>query len=96
LRERLFAEDRLHARRRLVDVLRLLKAYSVEIVGDCIVHALACGPLDVAAIALLTHQRTASIPSAAVALALRSPPGLQRPQVELNRYALDSLAERSL
>jgi transposase len=95
LRERLFAEDRLQAGRRFVAVLRLLEAYSIEIVGDCIVHALACGTLDPAAIALLARQRTTSIPSATAALALR-PGALQRPQVDLNRYALDSLAERSL
>jgi hypothetical protein len=95
LRERLFAEDRLHAGRRFVAVLRLLETYSIEIVCDCVVHALACGTLDPAAIALLARQRTASIPSAATVLALRSPEGLQRPQVDLERYGLDSLAERS-
>jgi transposase len=96
LRERLFAEDRLHAGRRFVAVLRLLETYPIEVVCDCIVRAMACGTLDPAAIALLARQRTVPIPPAATALALRSTDGLQRPQVDLKPYNLESLAERSV
>jgi hypothetical protein len=67
----------------------------LKIVDDCVVHAFACGTVDPAAIGLLARQRTASIQPAATVLALRSPDGLQRPQIDLERYALDSLAERS-
>jgi len=95
LRKRLFAEDPQHAGRAFVAVLRLLETYSSEVVGESVAHALACGTLDPAAIALLARQRTTPIPPAATVLALRSPEGLQRPQVDLARYALETLAERS-
>lgn len=95
LHERLFAEDRRHAGRAFVAVLRLLQTYSSDVVAECVSQALACGTLDPAAIALLVRQRTAPIPPAVALLALRTPEGLQRPQVDLARYDLASLIERS-
>lgn len=95
LRDRLLADDRSQAGRKFVAVLRLLQTYSSEVVAECVGQALACGTLDPAAIALLARQRTTPIPSAAPLLALRSPEGQQRPQVDLARYALATLVERS-
>ncbi len=96
LRKRLFDQDRQHAGRSFVAVLRLLETYSSEVVGDSVAHALALGTLDPAAIALLARQRTTPIPPAAAALALRSAEGLQRPKADLSRYAIATLVERSL
>src|SRR5664279_5554788 len=95
LRDRLYAEDRTYAGRRLVTVLSLLELYPVETVGECFAQALACGTIDPAAIALLARQRTTPIPPAATVLALRSPEGSRQPQTDLKRYSLDLLAERS-
>ena len=96
LRKRLYAEDPQHAGRSFVAVLRLLESYSGQVVGESVAHALAIGVLDPAAIALLARQRTTPIPAAATALKLRSPEGQQRPEVDLARYSLETLAERSL
>jgi hypothetical protein len=56
---------------------------------------MACGTLDPPAITLVARQQAVPVPSAATAMALRSPDGLRRSQVDLTRYNLDSLAERS-
>ena len=93
LRERLLLHDRARAGRIFVAVLRLLLTYSSEVVAECVSQALVCGTLDPAAIALLVRQRTTPIPPAAPLLALRSPDGMQRPQVDLARYDLATLAE---
>lgn len=92
-RDRLLAEDRAHAGRAFVAVLRLLLAYPAEVVAECVSQALICGTLDPAAIALLVRQRTTPIPAAAPLLELRAPGGMQRPHVDLARYDLATLAE---